>query len=160
MVGKNSQGYTIIEVIVIVGIIAVVAVIGFNVVGGDRTAKFGQDFDELTAQLRGLQSDARAAKGNEEFGACFEADGWTAYSIPQDSTADPCASGYTGQLHSEDFQVASLAAVINPSATRITFERVTGRTKGNSAAELTLTVQEPDRTRVLRVESNGAIHEE
>lgn len=160
MIGKNSRGFTLIEVVVVMAIIGIVAVIAFGLVGANRPAQFGQDFDELAAGLRSLQSDARAAKGNEEFGACFETGGWTSFSIPSGSTDDPCASGFSGQIKSEDFRAATMGIDVEPAANRIIFERVTGRTKGGSSATLTLTLADPARARVLEIEPTGAVHEE
>lgn len=160
MIGTRNRGYTVVEVVVVMAIIAVVVAIAFSMAGGDRPAKFGQDFDELTANLRSLQSDARAAKGNEEFGMCFASGGWTSFSIPSDSTADPCESGFAGKIRSETFRVTAMGAEVSPSSDRIVFQRITGRTKGGSQATLTLTLTDPDRTRTLKVDPNGGIHEE
>lgn len=160
MVGTRNRGYTIIEVVVIIAIAAVVTTVAFLMAGGDKPAKFGQDFDALAAALRGLQSDARAAKGNDEYGMCFQAGGWMSFSIPSGSTEDPCAPGFAGRIESKDFRVATMDVTVVPAADRIVFERVTGHTENDAVATLTLTLDDPARTRTLKVEPSGAVHEE
>ncbi|HEY8108817.1 MAG TPA: GspH/FimT family pseudopilin [Patescibacteria group bacterium] len=160
MITTDNRGYTLIEVLTVVAIIGIVTVVAFSLAGGDKTARFGQDFDELAANLRDLQANARAAKDNREYGMCLRSDGWSSFAVQSDTTADPCATGYPEQIKPVNFEVASMSAAVSPSTDRVVFERVTGRTKDGSTATLTLTLDNPARTRTLRIETNGAIHEQ
>lgn len=156
----KHRGFTLVEAVVVMAIIAIAATATFMLVGQDRGPRFDGEVDKTVAELKRMQGNARAAKDNKEYGMCFATDSWTSYARDPGDTADPCAGGFPGVIQTIEFTVASLAATLTPNADHITFERVSGKPRDGTTATLTFSSAEPDRSRTVDITSSGVINAE
>lgn len=137
--------------VVIISIIALVSTLGFALAGFDRGNKYDGQAQEMLVQLRKMQSNARTVTDNKEYGMSFGSSSWTSFS------RDPVAGTQT-TLETRQLLNTTLSASLNPTATQVVFERLTGRPKSGTSGTLTLTSTNPSRVKVIKFESSGVMY--
>ena len=159
LTGYTTQaGFTLVETIVVLAIIGLLAGATFMLVGQDRGGKFDRQVQTTLAELRNLKSQSQTVDTNQEYGMCFTSSSWKTFSKDPASTADPCASGTSGQIKTYQFNNLTLAATVTPSDNKIIFDRLTGKPKNGASATLTFVMASPSRTQVIKVDPSGVLY--
>ena len=149
--GLDRRGFTLIEVVVIMGIVSLLFVAAFSLGRLDQRQKFDSDVQQTLIELRTAQAQARNVSGNQEYGMTFAGDRVTSF------TREP-ASGTQTETGSRQLVAGTLSWAVNPTASQIVFERLTGNPKGGATATLTFTANDGGLTSLIKVESNGRIY--
>lgn len=147
----SAKGFSIVETIVIMGIIAVVTAVGISIYSVERNSRFSSESGRLLADLRQSQSSARTVDNNKEYGISFTGTSYTSFS------RDP-ASGTQTNIATTELKYATLSAAIAPDASQIVFSRLSGLPQNNTEATLTLTMNGSSRQKVIRVETTGVMY--
>lgn len=147
----SEPGFTLIETIVTMGIITLLVGATFAVVGLQRSATFDGQAQGLLGDLRDMQIKARAVEANQEYGVSFSGNSWSTFS------RNPSTSTNT-TIKTTALSGATLSTNITPSATQVVFTRLTGVPSGGTNATLTMTLTNPSKSRVIKVESTGSIY--
>lgn len=132
-------------------IIAVVSGASLSLVLLERANRFDSQVETMLAELRLVQSQAKVVTDNKEYGMSFTANSWTTFS------RDP-ASGNQTSLQTRQLSSLTLTTALNPAASQIVFERLTGKTQNATSGTLTLTRTNPARTKTIRIESTGVFY--
>lgn len=147
----RRRGFSLVETVVVLGIAAMVAAIGLAIFTPDRSAKFDGQVQNLLAELRQSQANARTVDNNKEYGVSFTSTSYTTFS------RDP-SNGSQTSIKTTTLSNATLAAVLTPVASSIIFDRLTGRPQNNTMATLTLTTTNPSRQKIIKVENTGVMY--
>lgn len=153
MFTKNAPGYTLIEIIVIVAIIALVTAGGFGIYGIVRNANFDSQAQALLTDLREMQTKAKAVQGDKQYGVAFTSGSWT-------TKSRPAGGGTATTIETTNLSGATLSASLNPSATEIYFAQLTGKPLNSTDATLTLTRTETGQTKRIIVKDTGVLYAE
>ncbi len=148
---RAQRGFTLVEIIVTLSIVALVSTLGFRLVGFERGNKFDGQVQEMLVGLRKVQSNARTVADNKEYGMSFSGNSWTTFS------RDP-VSGTQATLETRQLGTTALAASVTPAATQVVFERLSGRTKNGASGTLTLSSTNPGRSKTVRFEPTGVMY--
>ena len=148
---RSARGFTLVETMVVLGIIAIVSALTVGLVGFQRVSKFDEEVQTTLAELRQQQSKARTVNDNKEYGMQFATDSWTTYDV------DPATATQTTGT-TQTLSNSTLSAVVTPTASQVTFERLTGRTKNASSATLTFSRSTPSRSRSIKIEPDGRMY--
>lgn len=148
----DNRGETLVELTVVLAIIGVVSLVGFRVLGFERTNRFDGVVQQTLSDLRDLQSNARTVENNKEYGMTFSSATVTTFS------RDP-ATGTETAIKTISLTPSSLATSITPSGgSKITFQRLTGLPTGNADTTLTFSLSNPTRSKIIRIEPSGVIY--
>jgi Tfp pilus assembly protein FimT len=147
----SGGGFTLIEAVVTTTIIALLVGSTFAVLSIQKSARFDSQSQDLLGSLREMQSKSRAVEANREYGVSFSGNSWTTFS------RDPSTLAVTN-IRTTTLSSATLTTAITPSASQIVFSRLTGQPSNSTSATLTLSMTNPTKQRVIKVESAGAIY--
>lgn len=146
-----QSGTTLVEAVVILGIVGVVLASSTAILTLQKTTQFDGQAQALLGTLRAMQSRAQAVDGNLEYGVSFTTNSYTAYS------RNP-GNGTITNLQATQLTSASLASTITPNDTKITFSRLTGLPSGGAQATVTLSRTNPTKSAVIQITSAGVIY--
>lgn len=147
----KQRGYTLVEMVVVLAIVGLLAALTVAIFNLQKVNNFNKQSEELVSALRKAQSQAATGENNDEYGISFSSGSYTTYRIDtatatQTSIATTTVSGTT------------ISTSITPSASQVTFLRVSGQTKNATSATITMTLNGTSRTKVIIVNAAGQIY--
>lgn len=150
--GQLHAGYTLIEVLVVLGILATITVAALPAFGTFRSGRdVERDRRAIVAVLRSAQSRAMTGTGDASWGVRFSGDGYVLYRGP--TYADGMIGNVEYRLAGSTYAATSVFASGAGTTDRVLFEKLRGTTENHG----TLTLVGIERTVEVTVTAAGAI---
>lgn len=146
-----AAGFTLIEAVVVLAIIGLIAAVGINLFAFQKNAEFNSNVDEVLTNLRKMQSEARTVTSNREYGMSFAGNTWTTFS------SDPATNTQT-VISSKTLPDVAITPVFTPAGSQIIFNRLSGTTKNSTSGAVTFTLDNPNKSKVVRIEASGVLY--
>jgi prepilin-type N-terminal cleavage/methylation domain-containing protein len=139
---KNKQGFTMIELMVVLGITALLATMGLPALNLARVnIALKSDTDEIVSALRLAQHRAVVSQGNTVHGVAFEAANYTLYGGDWAAPSNPA-----------EYSLKSGISIAAGAGTQVVFDRLTG-----VASPGTITITAAGRNKTVTVNEWGQI---
>lgn len=148
---RSRDGFTLVEIVVVIAIVGVLAGLSIRLFGFLKSTTFDANVQEVLANLRQVQSQARTVNGNQEYGMSFSANGWTTFS-------NNPTTGVQTNITTKNYSGTTIATSFNPAATQVIFSRLTGQTKNAASGTVTISITNPTKSRVIQINSSGVVY--